>query len=72
MEYKLLIYLFENLNHVKSRQVIMKHVWGHLSEINSRTVDTHISELRKKLETKPHQPKFIITVSKFGYKIMVQ
>jgi DNA-binding response OmpR family regulator len=48
----------------------MKQVWGHLSEVNSRTVDTHIAELRKKLESESQKPKHIITIPKSGYKLV--
>ncbi len=48
---------------------LMKKVWGHASEIVSRTVDTHIAELRRKLEDDASQPKLILTVRKAGYRI---
>ena len=69
-EFELLIFLIENKEKVHSRLTLMKHVWGHIAEINSRTVDTHIAELRRKLEYKATQPRYIITVPKSGYKFI--
>jgi len=66
-EYDLLLFMVNNKNKVHSRLELMKHVWGHLSEVNSRTVDTHIAELRKKIEADPSNPNLIITVPKSGY-----
>ena len=47
----------------------MKQVWGHQAAVESRTVDTHIGELRKKLETDCSHPQLIKTVRKVGYRI---
>jgi two-component system response regulator RegX3 len=35
----------------------------------TRTVDTHVAELRRKLEDDPANPRYIITVRKSGYRI---
>lgn len=49
MEYKLLLYLAENENIVKSREQIFLSVWGSENSYTSRTIDTHIKVLRAKL-----------------------
>jgi len=48
-EYELAAFLFNNLGRVISRGHILESVWGCSSELNTRTVDTHISRLRSKL-----------------------
>lgn len=68
-EYELLVELIRNKGAVVSRVALMKSVWGHSSSIVSRTVDTHIAELRRKLESDPSNPKLIITVRKIGYRL---
>jgi two-component system OmpR family response regulator len=47
----------------------MREVWGYSAAVVSRTVDTHIAELRRKLEENPASPRHIITVRKTGYRI---
>lgn len=49
LEYKLLLYLAENENIVKSREQIFLSVWGSENSYTSRTIDTHIKVLRAKL-----------------------
>jgi DNA-binding response OmpR family regulator len=44
-------------------------VWGHRAEVATRTVDLHIAELRRKLETDPAAPQHILTVRKAGYRL---
>jgi len=44
-------------------------VWGHSAVVVSRTVDTHIAELRRKLEQDPAEPRHILTVRKAGYRL---
>ena len=45
----------------------MTEVWGYSAEVLSRTVDTHVAELRKKLEADSAQPKHLLTMRKVGY-----
>jgi len=47
----------------------MREVWGHRAVVVSRTVDTHIAELRRKLEHDPAEPRHILTVRKAGYRL---
>ena len=67
-EYGLLLALIEKDGAVASRIDLMSEVWGHSSAVISRTVDTHIAELRRKLEVDPARPRYIITVRKTGYR----
>lgn len=69
-EFGLLIALLERNGAVASRIELMKEVWGHASAVISRTVDTHIAELRRKLETDPARPAYILTVRKAGYRLI--
>lgn len=68
-EFDLLIELIRQDGAVVSRVDLMKTVWGHSSTIISRTVDTHVAELRRKLEADPSNPSLIVTVRKAGYRI---
>ena len=68
-EFDLLLELVRRDGAVVSRMELMKKVWGHSSVVVSRTVDTHIAELRRKLEKDSANPELIITVRKAGYRI---
>ncbi len=71
-EFDLLLELIRNNGSVVSRMDLMKKVWGHSSVIISRTVDTHVAELRRKLEDDPANPKLILTVRKAGYRMATE
>ena len=68
-EFDLLLALTERQGTVVSRHDLMREVWGYHADILSRTVDTHIAELRRKLEENPGRPRHIITVRKAGYRL---
>lgn len=68
-EYDLLIALFGRDGAVASRVDLMKEVWGYQAAVLSRTVDTHIAELRRKIEADPATPVHILTVRKVGYRL---
>jgi len=59
----LLILLVKNKNKVLTRNEILDKVWDINSDIETRTVDYHIQQLRKKLDLKDN----IITINKIGY-----
>ena len=64
-EYKLLVFLINNSNRVISREEIIDTIWEETPYITERTVDVHITRLRKKLEDYGH---LIINKSGFGYR----
>jgi DNA-binding response OmpR family regulator len=68
-EFSLLLALLRARGAVVSRLQLMREVWGYSAAVVSRTVDTHIAELRRKLEEDPASPRHIITVRKTGYRI---
>jgi DNA-binding response OmpR family regulator len=68
-EYDLLLALLKRQGGVVSRIDLLRDVWGHQNEVTSRTVDTHIVELRRKLENDATFPRHILTVRKSGYRI---
>ena len=70
-EFDLLLALLRARGAVVPRLRLMKEVWGYSAAVVSRTVDTHIAELRRKLEEDPAAPRHIITVRKTGYRIKV-
>jgi two-component system, OmpR family, alkaline phosphatase synthesis response regulator PhoP len=69
MEFDLLVALLRRKGAVASRIQLLAEVWGHSSAVLTRTVDTHIGELRRKLEPDPANPKHILTVRKAGYRL---
>ena len=70
-EYELLIALLRRRGRVVSRSELLAEVWGYAGEVYSRTVDTHIAELRRKLEENPSDPRHVLTVRKTGYRLAV-
>jgi DNA-binding response OmpR family regulator len=67
-ELDLLLALVRRSGAVASRLELLQEVWGHRAAVVSRTVDTHVSELRRKLEEEPSHPRHILTVHKAGYR----
>jgi two-component system alkaline phosphatase synthesis response regulator PhoP len=68
-EYDLLVALLERGGRVATRLELLTEVWGYDEAVMSRTVDTHIAELRRKLEADPSNPRHILTVPKTGYRL---
>ncbi len=67
-EYRLLEYFIQHRGEVVSRAQLLDSVWEYNNMPFTRTVDTHIAKLRKKIEDLPSDPKFIVTVHRLGYK----
>jgi two-component system alkaline phosphatase synthesis response regulator PhoP len=67
-EYDLLLALMNRSGAVTTRNELLSEVWGYQSDVSTRTVDIHVSELRRKLEKNPAEPKHILTVRKTGYR----
>ena len=69
-EFGLLEYLLRNQNQVMTRTDLIEHVWDVHADLFSNSLETHILNLRKKIEH-PDKPKLIHTISGRGYKIGV-
>jgi len=67
-EFELLRVLAESPGRVYSRMQLLDKVQGSAYEGYERTIDSHIKNLRKKLETDPERPTYVITVRGVGYK----
>jgi DNA-binding response OmpR family regulator len=68
-EFDLLLALARRNGGVASRFELLEEVWGYDADVVSRTVDTHIGQLRTKLERDPRLPRLILTVRKSGYRL---
>lgn len=68
-EFDILRVLAENPGRVFSRMQLLDKVQGDAYEGYERTIDSHIKNLRKKIETDPEHPRYIITVHGVGYKL---
>ncbi len=68
-EFDLLLALLRRRGAVISRVDLLQEVWGYSASVVSRTVDTHIGELRRKLEADPSSPRHILTARKAGYRL---
>jgi len=68
IEFKLLSAFVRHRRIVLSRQQLLDKVWGHDVFVTDRVVDTHIGNLRKKLELDPDGPPLVVSVRGFGYR----
>lgn len=66
-EFKLMLYLCERVGVTQDRGSLLKNVWGYNEDVQSRTLDTHMKRLRKKLENFAHH---LETVRSAGYRIV--
>ncbi len=70
-EFGLLEYLLRNQDQVIARTALIEHVWDIHADLFSNTLETHILNLRKKIEA-PNKRKLIHTISGRGYKIALR
>jgi DNA-binding response OmpR family regulator len=68
IEFKLLAAFIRHRSHTLSRDKLLDEVWGRGTFVTDRVVDTHITNLRKKIEPKPSQPQFLVSVRGMGYR----
>jgi len=69
-EFELLRFFLERRGEVVTREQLLDGVWGYENMPFTRTVDMHIAKLRKKIEESPHEPRFLVTVHRVGYKFL--
>lgn len=68
LEFDLLSFLAARPGRVFSREALMSQVWGHDRIVDTRSIDSIISRLRRKLEPESTKPKYIQTVWGAGYR----
>jgi DNA-binding response OmpR family regulator len=68
-EFDLLVALLKRSGDVVSRRDLLHEVWGYSDGVVSRTVDTHLAELRRKLGIGDREPGAITTVARVGYRL---
>ena len=66
-EFEILNYLAEREGQVVHREELLKELWGFVQTPFTRSVDTAVARLRKKIESDAHRPRFIHTVHGDGY-----
>ena len=69
-ERDLLQYFILNKNSILTREQLLKEVWGYKQGVTTRTVDTHVLTIRKKLQDRAQKPMFIQTLHGVGYKFI--
>ena len=67
-EFDLLSFLAQNAGKVLSREKILNTIWGYEYPIETRVIDVHIRNLRRKIETVPSRPFYILAVPGIGYR----
>jgi len=69
LEFQILELLASEPGRAWSRNALLDHVWSTDYEGYQRNIDPHINRLRKKLETDPKNPRYVLTVRGVGYKL---
>jgi DNA-binding response OmpR family regulator len=67
-EFDLLTFLASNEGKVLSREKILNSIWGYEYPIETRVIDVHIRNLRRKIESQPSHPYYILAVPGIGYR----
>jgi DNA-binding response OmpR family regulator len=67
-EFDLLAFLAANAGKVLSREKILNTIWGYEYPIETRVIDVHIRNLRRKIEAQPARPYYILAVPGIGYR----
>ena len=68
-EFDLAVVLFRNMGRLMSRGHLQEAVWGRSGELATRTVDTHVSQVRKKLDLRAESGFRVVPVYNYGYRL---
>lgn len=68
-EFELAVALFRNIGRLMSRGHLQEAVWGRSGELATRTVDTHVSQVRKKLDLRPETGYRVVPIYNYGYRL---
>ena len=67
-EFRLLCELATSPNKVFARETLLDRVWGYGYFGEGRLVDVHVRRLRTKIEVRPDEPQYVVTVRGLGYR----
>ncbi|HHY6926695.1 TPA: winged helix-turn-helix domain-containing protein [Burkholderia ambifaria] len=70
-EFDVVEFLLDNMNKIVPRQAIQEAVWGRELGVSSRTLDTHISRIRSKLQLDHDKNLRIIPIYAVGYRLVL-
>ncbi|MBJ9877168.1 winged helix-turn-helix transcriptional regulator, partial [Burkholderia cenocepacia] len=70
-EFDVVEFLLDNMNKIVPRQAIQEAVWGRELGVSSRTLDTHISRIRSKLQLEHDKNLRIIPIYAVGYRLVL-
>jgi two-component system, OmpR family, response regulator RegX3 len=68
-EFELTVTLFRNIGRLLSRGHLQESVWGRSGDLATRTVDTHVSQVRKKLDLRPESGYRVVPIYNYGYRL---
>jgi DNA-binding response OmpR family regulator len=68
-EFDLAVFLFRNLGRLLSRGHLLEAVWGRNPSVATRTVDTHVSRVRGKLQLRPERGFRLVPTYNYGYRL---
>jgi DNA-binding response OmpR family regulator len=68
-EFELTVALFRNIGRLMSRGHLQQAVWGRTGDLATRTVDTHVSQVRKKLDLRPESGYRVVPIYNYGYRL---
>jgi len=68
-EFELAVFLFRNLGRLLSRGHMLEAVWGQTANLATRTVDTHVSRVRSKLNLRPENGFRLVPTYNYGYRL---
>ena len=68
-EFEVAALLFRNIGRLLSRGHLQETVWGRTGDLATRTVDTHVSQVRKKLDLRPESGYRVVPIYNYGYRL---
>ena len=68
LEFKLLAFFIRQRGRLLSRAQLLDEIWGSDTHVTDRVVDTHVANVRKKIEADPGRPRYLTSVRGMGYR----
>lgn len=68
LEFRLLEVFIRHRGRALRRQRLIDEAWGHDTFVTDRVVDNQVTNLRKKIEPRPSEPTYVLSVRGFGYR----